>query len=69
MELVIKELLHFAETKGLKELTKKVVNLSAQLNRLPNNQDSKIKNKEYNEINEALIDLVYGLDSRNVSAI
>lgn len=69
IELVIKELLHFAETKGLTELTKKVVNLSAQLNRLPNNQDSKIKNKEYNEINEALIDLVYGLDSMNVSAI
>lgn len=67
--LVVKELLSFAENNGLNGLTKKVVNLSAQLNRLAPKDSTKLDNKEYNEINEALIDLVYGLDLLNLSEI
>lgn len=67
--LVVKELLSFAENNGLNALTKEVVNLSAQLNRLAEKDNTELNNKEYNKINEALIDLVYGLDLLNLSEI
>jgi hypothetical protein len=69
INLVIKELLSFTENNGLHGLTKKVVNLSAQLNRLSKNDATKVNDQAYNEINAALIDLVYDLDLMNLSEI
>lgn len=67
--IVIKELLNYADKKGLNGLTKKVVNLSAKFNRLTKNEHSEAEDKVYNEINEALIDLVYDLDLLNLSEV
>lgn len=61
-DIVIKELLSFAEKKGLEAVTKRVVNLSARWNRLRGRNATEVEKEGFDQINEALIDLIYELE-------